>query len=239
MFFPYRIETLFKHWPVANWVIMGLTALMFLASLGFSDEAIDTLILGGGSALGLFGHMFLHAGFMHLVGNLLFLWVFGNAVCAMMGSAAYLFLYFLFGLLAAVTHLVLDGATAVGASGAVNGVIGMAFAMYPRNDVSIFWFFFMRAGTFTIPLWVLTLFWFALDAYGAWRGTGRVAYWAHLGGFFTGAAAGMIGLKLGWLTLTAYDNATLADLFKSKPRRPKDTKWSWDEPMRLDDQDKR
>jgi hypothetical protein len=64
---------------------------------------------------------------------------------------------------------------------------------------------------------VLTLVWFAFDAYGAIRGSGGVAYWAHLGGFIGGVTVGVVALKLRWVTLTEYDNASLVELLT--PRR--------------------
>ena len=234
MFIPYRIETLFKHWPVANIVIIAVTVVMYLVANALPDETVEAMVLGGTSSMGLLGHLFLHAGLLHLAGNMIFLWVFGNAVCAMMSNLLYAALYLGFGVVAAAAHVVFSDSMAVGASGAVNGIVGMAFAMYPRNDVSVFWFVLLRGGTFEMPLWALALVWVAFDAYGAITGHGQVAYWAHLGGFMAGATVGIVSLKMRWVTLTEYDNATLADLIKSKPR-PKTKKWSWDEPMSLKD----
>ncbi|MES2692909.1 MAG: rhomboid family intramembrane serine protease [Verrucomicrobiota bacterium] len=238
MLFPYKIDTLFKYWPIANWVIMALTIAMFFASQTFSEETFDGLVLGGTSILGLVGHLVLHGDFLHLFGNMLFLWVFGNAVCAMMGSVAYALLYVIFGVLAAAAHVAFDADQALGASGAINGVVGMAFAMYPRNAVSVFWFFIFRFGTFEIPLWVLALLWCALDAYGALTGEAGIAYWAHLGGFIGGAIAGIVALKRGWLTLTHLDDPSLADLFKgkAKPKKKPTKGWAWEEPMSLKDE---
>jgi len=234
MFFPYKIETLFKHWPVANWVIMGVTVVMFFATSQLEDETVMDLVLGGSSVLGLVGHLVLHGGFLHLAGNLVFLWVFGNAVCAMTSNLLYPFLYVTFGVLAAAAHVAFSEGMAIGASGAINGVVGMALALYPTNGVSVFWFVVFRGGTFEMPLWGLALIWCAFDAYGAWSGAGGVAYWAHLGGFAAGVIAGIVTLKMKWVTLTEYDNATLADLLPSKPKRPP-YKPSWDEPMNLKD----
>jgi membrane associated rhomboid family serine protease len=196
MFFPYKIETLFKRWPVANWVIMAAAIVMFVASADMSLRTLQALVLCGTSPAGLLTHMFLHAGVFHLAGNLLFLWVFGNAVCAMTSSILYLVLYIIFGVVAAAAHVAFNGNPAIGASGAINGVVGMALAMYPINRVSVFWFVGFRGGTFQLPLWGLALCWVAFDVYGAMRGSGRVAYWAHLGGFFSGLALGMVALKL-------------------------------------------
>jgi membrane associated rhomboid family serine protease len=235
MFFPYKIETLFKHWPIANWVIMALTIVMFFTTNSLSDDTVQDLVLGGTSVAGLVGHLFLHADFLHLAGNMLFLWVFGNAVCGMTSNLVYPLLYLAFGVLAAAAHITFDDEMAVGASGAINGVVGMAFAMYPTNRVSVFWFFFVRGGTFEMPLWALALIWCGFDAYGALAGGDDVAYWAHLGGFIAGLVAGIVTIKLRWVTLTEYDNKSLADLIPSKPKRSPKGKWAWEEPMDLRD----
>lgn len=237
-FLPYKIETLFKHWPWANWLIMAVTIVTFFLSQNWSAETLYSLVLCGTSPLGLVTHLFLHISFVHLAGNLLFLWVFGNAVCGMTSNWAYPLLYLTFGVLAAAVHVAFAGNLALGASGAINGVVGMAFAMFPQNGVSVFWFFFVRGGTIELPLWTLALCWVAVDAFGAFFGTADVAYWAHLGGFAVGALAGFIALKLGWVTLTEYDNASLADLIlRRKPQKPKPAsdKWAWEEPMNLND----
>lgn len=236
MFLPYRIETLFKHWPVANIAIMVITVVFYFATDFLSEDAIRSMVLGGTSPVGLVGHVLLHGSIIHLAGNMIFLWVFGNAVCGMTSNLVYPLLYLGFGVLAAAAHVAFSDAPAIGASGAVNGIVGMAFAMYPRNAVSVFYFVVFRAGTFELPLWVLALFWFAYDTYGALSGAGGIAYWAHLGGFLGGVSVGMVALKFRWITLTEYDNPTLADLFKSKPK-PKRAggKWTWEDPMTLKD----
>jgi membrane associated rhomboid family serine protease len=223
MFVPYKIDTLFKHWPIANWLIMAAMVLTFVGSLDWSNETIAGLILGGTSATGLITHLFLHDGLLHLAGNMLFLWVFGNAVCGMTSNLVYPLLFAVFGILAAAAHLAFDGSPALGASGAIDGIVGMAFAMYPLNNVHVFWFIVVRGGTWEMPLWTLALVWLAFDAYGAFFGHDDVAYWAHLGGFLAGVLAGFIALKLRWVTLTEYDNAPLTDVLAGKHRRVNET----------------
>lgn len=218
MLFPYRIDTLFKHYPYANWAIMAVTVLCFgLLSGGvFSDDLVDAMVLDGWNPVGLVGHALLHAGFLHLIGNMVFLWVFGNAVCGNTSNTVYPFAYVAFALAAAATHLVFDGGPAVGASGAINGVVGMALAMYPLNRVSVFWLFWFKVGTFEMPLWGLAVVWLVFDIFGAVGGAGLVAYWAHLGGFFAGLAAGYLSLRKGWVTLTKYDHRSLEEIFTGR-----------------------
>lgn len=237
MLFPYKIDTIFKHYPFANWVIMAITIIVSCACFGASDETIDALALGGTSITGIVTHMFVHGDFLHLAGNMVTLWVFGNAVCAMMGGFTFTGVYLLFGILAGAAHVAFDKDMAIGASGAINGVVGLAFAMYPRNAVSVFWFFFFRFGTFEMSLWVLALLWLILDVWGALGANSEgIAYWAHIGGFAGGVAAGLIALRMGWITLTHLDDPTLADLFGGGKKKTPTTKgWAWEEPMKLKD----
>ena len=79
MFFPYRIETLFKHWPVMNWIIMAALTLVFCLTGWMSDETIEAMVLGGSSPFGFVAHLLLHGGVIHLAGNAG--GAFGRAVC--------------------------------------------------------------------------------------------------------------------------------------------------------------
>lgn len=238
MLFPYKIDTIFKHYPVANWAIMALTIVAFFASRGASEETIDALALGGTSVTGIVTYLLLHGDFLHLAGNMITLWIFGNAVSAMIGGLAYAGVYLLFGVLAGAAHVAFEQEMAIGASGAINGIVGLAFAMYPRNAVSVFWFILIRFGTGEIALWVLALLWLILDVWGALGANHEgIAYWAHLGGFAAGVAAGLVALRMGWITLTHLDDPTLADLFRGKKKKTPITKgWAWEKPMTLKDE---
>ncbi|MHC4085845.1 MAG: rhomboid family intramembrane serine protease, partial [Planctomycetota bacterium] len=97
--------------------------------------------LNGWSAGELLGYMWLHLDYIHIIFNLVFIWVFGNAVCAKIGNVLYLPVYIAVGMLAAVIHLVFDNRGAVGASGALYGIIGAYFVLYPYNSIKcLFWF---------------------------------------------------------------------------------------------------
>jgi membrane associated rhomboid family serine protease len=219
LLFPLRVDTLFKQLPVTNWILLGATVVAFFASAVYLDEdTFGNLVLDGFRMPGLLTHLFLHGGLIHLAGNMLFLWVFGNVVCGNTSNLAYPFLYLAFGVAAGIAHLAFNGGAAVGASGAINGLVGMALAMYPKNEVTMWYFFYMRAGTFRISLWALALMWLAFDFFGAFvlGEISNVAYWAHIGGFFAGLATGMVALRLGWVTLTEYDNESLLEVFQGK-----------------------
>ncbi len=206
---PYRLNTLFHCYPISNWIIMGATTLVSLAASFSQGDWPYPLVLDGWSPLGMLGHMFLHNGLIHLAGNLIFLWVFGNAICANTNNFLYPILYLGLGLLAATVHNCFDGVPAVGASGAINGIVGMATAMYPINRVSVFWLFIFKAGRFEAPLWSMSLLWLGFDLFGIIFGSTDTAVWAHLGGFAAGLGIGIALLRAGLVTLSPYDNKSL------------------------------
>lgn len=218
IFIPYEIETLQQERPWANWLIVGACSLISIAAFAgqISEATVDSLILEGWNPIGMFGHVLLHLGPLHLIGNMIFLWVFGNAICTNTSNGVYLAIFALCTLSAAVVHNLADGAPAIGASGAINGIVGMVLAMYPLNRVYVFWVFAIRGGTFEIRAWVLILIWLAFDIWGVVSSGSGVAYWAHIGGLMGGIAIGLAFLKLGWIELTEYDNASLLEIFSRK-----------------------
>ena len=117
---PYEIETLQQVRPWANWLIVATCVIVSLAALlgGLPDVTIEALVLDGWSFPGLLGHVLLHGGLLHLIGNMIFLWVFGNAVCTNTNNWIYLMLFVACALLAAAVLVVADGSLAIGASGA-------------------------------------------------------------------------------------------------------------------------
>lgn len=147
--------------------------------------------------------MFLHGGWGHLLGNLLFFWVFGNNVEDSMGRTRFLVFYLLCGIIAAASHVLLDPTSpipTVGASGAISGVLGAYLILYPHIRVRmLFWFlFFIRI--FRVPAWAVLLWWFFLQVVTGLpqlmqvnpEVSGGVAVWAHIGGF----VAGVVLVKL-------------------------------------------
>ncbi len=145
--------------------------------------------LGGLTWQALFTSMFLHGSWMHLVGNLWFLWIFGNNVEDSMGHLRYLAFYLLTGLIAAGSHVLSGpGSTVpvVGASGAISGVMGAYLVLYPRAKVYTLFIIIILIRVVALPAWVLLGYWFLLQALGASAGAGGVAFWAHVGGFVAG-----------------------------------------------------
>ena len=214
---PYEIETLQQERPWANWLIVAACSLVSLIALfggGLESGDFDAFILDGFSFPGIIGHVLLHADLIHLVGNMIFLWVFGNAVCTNTNNWIYLATFFVCTLIAGITHVVLDGSPAIGASGAINGIVGVTLAMYPLNRVYLFWVFLIRGGSTSCKAWLIIGAWFLFDIWGAFTGGCLIAYWAHIGGFLSGLGFGLTALHFGWFQLTEYDNRSLLAIIR-------------------------
>jgi membrane associated rhomboid family serine protease len=150
--------------------------------------------------LTLFTSMFMHGGVMHIVGNMLYLWIFGNNIEDLLGPVKFLLFYIACGLIASFAHIISapnSTIPTVGASGAVSGILGAYLVAYPRARVIclIFVFFFIRL--IAVPAMVVLLFWFVIQAIQGVASLGiehtsGVAWFAHIGGF----AAGFIGIRL-------------------------------------------
>jgi membrane associated rhomboid family serine protease len=136
--------------------------------------------------------MFLHGGWLHLLGNMWFLWLFGNNVEDSMGHARYHAFYLLCGLAAAVGQTVVAPGSVVpmvGASGAISGVMGAYIVLYPRVRIHMLVFLFIFVTRIVVPAYLMLGYWFLLQLVSgtAVRSEGGVAFWAHVAGFVAGA----------------------------------------------------
>jgi membrane associated rhomboid family serine protease len=138
--------------------------------------------------------MFMHGGWEHIIGNMLFLWVFGNNIEDSMGHLRFVVFYLVCGLAAGLAHVVLSPASdlpTVGASGAISGIMGAYIVLYPRAKVRTW---VPPIFLWNLPAWVLLGWWFVvqllggLSAQGNPGESGGVAVWAHVGGFVAGLA---------------------------------------------------
>jgi membrane associated rhomboid family serine protease len=142
--------------------------------------------------------MFLHGSWMHLIGNMWFLWLFGNNVEDSMTRPRFVVFYLLCGLAAALLQVFADPRSSVpmvGASGAISGVMGAYLILYPRARVFTLVPLGFFVTSFALPAWVMLLYWLFLQLIGGLSQSGNgggVAFWAHVGGF----AAGLVGVKL-------------------------------------------
>jgi membrane associated rhomboid family serine protease len=144
----------------------------------------------GAAFLPLLTSMFLHSGFMHIAGNMLFLWIFGDNVEDFFGHLPYLLFYLVCGVSAGLLHVLFNLNSiipAVGASGAISGVMGAYALLYPRARILTLVFVFLVPipAIFILGYWFLLQFLGGISAMGA-AATGGVAWWAHVGGFLTG-----------------------------------------------------
>jgi membrane associated rhomboid family serine protease len=142
--------------------------------------------------------MFLHGGFLHIAGNMLYLWIFGNNVEDSMGRVRFIVFYFLCGIIAAYSHALANASSEVpmiGASGAISGILGAYLVLYPRTRVLTLVAFGFYVRTVQLPAMFVLGFWFVLQFLSALitAGTGEgIAWYAHVGGFVAGMA--FIGL---------------------------------------------
>lgn len=152
------------------------------------------VVTGAANWLTLLSHMFLHGSWMHIIGNMWFLWIFGNNVEDSMGHLRFAFFYVLCGLAAAGLQVFSSPGSPipmVGASGAIGGVMGAYVMLYPRVRVEMLFWLGFYVTTFAIPAYWMLGYWFLvqlLGGVGSLGGSGGgVAFWAHVGGFVAGA----------------------------------------------------
>lgn len=140
-----------------------------------------------------FSSMFMHASWMHLLGNMLFMWIFADNVEDLLGEVPFVLFYLTCGVAALAAHVLVDPDSQiplVGASGAISGVLGAYIAMFPNNSVRNFYWLWLFVGIARLPAWLYLGFWFLMQV-GLASGSGHqaaggVAFAAHAGGFMAG-----------------------------------------------------
>ena len=195
--------------PVVTYGLIGVCVLVFLWQLGqdadqvaFAFGMIPSVLFGSarlppGLAVvppwaTIFTSLFLHSGWLHIGGNTLFMWIFGNNVEDVLGHVRYLLLYLLSGVAAAMGQAFADPSSTVpmvGASGAIAGVLGAYLLIYPKANVHVLVLIVILLRIITIPAWILLGLWFGVQLLSGLMskgGAGGVAFWAHVGGFVTG-----------------------------------------------------
>jgi membrane associated rhomboid family serine protease len=162
---------------------------------GFSmGEGVACLTDPGRQTSHLLTSMFLHGGWMHLIGNMWFLWIFGNNVEDSMGRLRFIAFYLLTGLAAALGQVIASPASIipmVGASGAISGVMGAYLVLYPRVRVYALVPIFIFFTSIALPAWAMIGYWFIIQVVSGLFSVGDmggVAFWAHVGGFVAGVA---------------------------------------------------
>lgn len=200
--------------PWVNYFLIALNLVIFFFEWSLNAHSLNLLIhqfgvvpyhlaafLGGSHryplaaiAIPFFTSMFLHASWMHVIGNMWFLFIFGDNVEDTLGHFKYIVFYILTGLIAMVTQVAVNAhatVPTVGASGAIAGVLGAYFVLYPRARVLTWFFVFVL----WVPAWIILGYWFVLNFLSGTvtalavqgQNMGGVAFWAHVGGFISGA----------------------------------------------------
>jgi len=164
----------------------------YLAFL-YNYGAIPSVIVHGENLYAVFSSMFLHGGFLHLLGNMLYLWIFGDNIEGLCGHGRFLIFYLICGIAAFASHFVLEPSSTIpmiGASGAISGILGAYVLRFPRARVHIvfpLFPFIWLWRTAVLPAVIVLGFWFLLQIFSALFSTGSgVAWFAHIGGFVSG-----------------------------------------------------
>jgi membrane associated rhomboid family serine protease len=213
---PLRDNIRSQNYPIVNNLLIGVNVLVFLVQLSqgpnlnrfvftyglvpakFTNPDLSTYFGLAGNLFSLFSYMFLHGGFMHIIFNMWSLWIFGDNVEDRLGSLRYLGFYLAAGLVSGLFHLALNmnsQVPTIGASGAIAGVMGAYFLLYPRAKILTLIPIIIIPWILEIPAFFFLGLWFALQfisAAGSHGMTTDIAWWAHIGGFL----GGMVLLKL-------------------------------------------
>lgn len=213
---PLKDETPRRSVPVVTLLLIAANVAVFLYEISLSSHAQDLLIRTYGlvpqriqyalagihgvtyaqAFAPLFTCMFLHAGWLHIIGNMWFLWIFGANVEDRFGSFVYLLVYLVCGIGSGISQVMFSWGSpipSIGASGAISGVLGAYLLFFPASRILTLIPLFIIWFTARIPAFVFILLWFAaqflsgLSSLGTASSVGGVAWWAHVGGFVLGA----------------------------------------------------
>ena len=200
--FPIRDHNPSERKPIITWALIATNLLIFASyyHLFSNDRAIAQFFFDWGLVpayerpSAYITSMFLHGGIMHLLGNMLFLYVFGDNMEDQMGHLGFFFFYLFGGIAAAYAQNVSDPLSTVpmvGASGAIAGVMGGYLLMFPKARVDILIFLVIFIRVIPVPAWIVLGAWFVIQVVQGWTvptELGGVAHWAHAGGFVAGVA---------------------------------------------------
>jgi membrane associated rhomboid family serine protease len=230
---PLRHTLPLRTTPVVNRALVVANAIVFMTQL-FLGQRTETLINIFGFvparlvhpaaygysifevAVTLVTSLFLHGGFVHLIGNMIYLWVFGGAVEDAVGHGRYLVFFILCGVIGSLTHTMLfphSTIPSIGASGSIAGVLGAFLVLRPRARIItllplvVYWAMVEIRAVIFLPIWFAMQFFNGFLSIGAAHGTQEVngiAWWAHVGGFIFGAIVGAVARRSGRERVTPY-----------------------------------
>lgn len=201
------IAFLVETWVAATGGDAALETLLSRYGLVPADLTAGLAAGDPAAALALVTHQFLHAGWLHLAGNMLYLWVFGRTVEMRLGRPGFLVAYLVLGALAALVQVAVDPRSTlplIGASGAISGVLGAYLVLYPRAKIMSLVFLVFFYQLMEVPAVVLLGLWFGLQLLSGLASLGAasdvsagIAVFAHVGGFLAGMALGLVVRLLG------------------------------------------
>ena len=199
-----------RTFPFFTVTFIVLNTVAFFFEVSLSDRELQSLMFSYGVVptrlvwFTIFTSMFLHSGWLHFLGNMLYLWIFGDNVEDRLGHVRFVLFYLLCGAAAALAHVWMNPGSSIptiGASGAIAGVMGAYFVLYPHSRVLALVPLFIIWELVEVPAIIFLGFWFLMQFFSgvgslAEQGvrTGGVAFWAHVAGFVAGMA-GVLVLK--------------------------------------------
>ena len=228
------------EYPWVTWGIIAVTSLVYLFQISLPPEEAERLTIGLGvvpatlvgevtlrpefkfvsPVVTLLTALFLHGSFMHILGNMLYLWVFGDNVEDAMGHLRFAGFYLLCGVLAGLAQVAAASTSLVptiGASGAISAILGAYLVLYPRARVLIPIYFI----PVYLPAYLLLVFWIGFQLLSAWSAGstgGSVAWWAHIGGFVAGVLL-IVPFRYNSVPLFSADDPPSGLRLKPRPRR--------------------
>lgn len=217
--FPIRTDRRLHHLPWVNIGLIVLNVLVFFLvdqktnRLAFSEYLLNP---AQPSLFQFISYQFLHSGIMHLAGNMLFLYVFGNSVEDRLGKVGYLCFYLAGGVCAGLGHVLVEDSPVLGASGSVSAVTGAYLALFPMSNVTLFYFVFVMLGTWEVSGWVLILAQVAENLFLQLTNPVGVAYLAHLSGYAFGFLTGAGLLLTRLLPREPYDVVALVQHYRRR-----------------------
>ena len=203
MFFPFHDENPTKNFPLLTVLLIGTNIFVFFWEFSYPGQ-VATLFTHYGlvpvqfvqaplqTSPNIFSAMFLHAGLMHLAGNMLFFWIFGNNIEDVLGKVRFIAFYLICGMIAAMSHVFMDTGSEVpmvGASGAISGILGAYLVLCPGARVKTLVFLGILITVIRIRAAYLLIFWMGIQIYSnlaSGHEGGGVAWMAHIGGFLAG-----------------------------------------------------
>lgn len=197
---PLRDDIRANTFSIFNIALILSNIIVFLFMLSLSSKGYMAFIMEYGfipsniSLMNLFSSIFIHGGFMHLLGNMLFLWIFGDNVEDRLGHLSFIIMYLTAGVVATMTHAILDINSTlplIGASGAISGVIGSYFVLFPRAKILTLVPIGLFITVVALPAYIFLGLWFIIQLIYGFSSLGAiseggVAWWAHVGGFVVG-----------------------------------------------------